>query len=306
MSFRPRNKPAEKTTPVNAMFGTADIVEFKTGLVFDNSEAAKMQSSSDVTDIRQHVTDTTLKASVEDKGNKYLSAPSVDDVQNTVRQLVKKHLDREMVQNNASFTKLDIENTIKSVLDKQLSSANLTATKDTSPQLSRANVEEAVTRALKLHVPQAVTSLEKTPDPIRPNFTRDSVEKAVRSVLTQHMPQAVPSTQHMPRAVPSARTSRTPLSRDSVEKAVRSAMTEHMPQAAPSTQTSRISVSHNDVKNAVRKAVAEHMVMDPETERIDASHDRVVSAVRKAVSETVNTGLNTSASRGNQMRDVLY
>lgn len=242
MSFRPRKIVTEKKLATE-LFSSSDVVDFKSGVVF---EAAKPEtnSSADVANIRQVVADAMIKAAADSgSSNKYLSAPSVDDIERTVRAQVKKHWDMNME------SKTSVEDTVRSILAEQRHVSAQVANTNQVPQISRANVEMAVRKALSEHM------------------TRSDFTKPNRSAT---------------------------------------AMSESTPRV----------LSRDIVENAVRTALLKHMPTSPVPQQTDAEYDRIELAVRQAIRKnlgttnfaTASTGTTsaTSASRGNQMRDLLY
>jgi hypothetical protein len=101
MSMRPRKIVTEKK-PSSEMFSTSDVVDFKSGVVFETA-TPDIKNSADAVTIRQCVADAMIKAAAEsDSSKKYLSAPSVDDIERSVRSHVKKYLDMNISNQNAN------------------------------------------------------------------------------------------------------------------------------------------------------------------------------------------------------------
>lgn len=212
MSFRPRKVAGQpKQESMVEMFSTNGVIDFKSGVVFDPA-TTEVKGSDNASEIRQCVTDTMLKVVEPQRQAAYLAAPNVDDIEQTVRMAVRKHLDQELsIQSNA-VTKTDIKNIVRSTTPSQYSSQNVEST------ITRASVDEAVRTALAKHMPSHSKFEREAPrSGVDPIITRASVEKAVRAAIQQHMPTPTMSN-HADGQY------------DRVERAVRAAVEKHIPR----------------------------------------------------------------------------
>ena len=222
--------------PSSEMFSTSDVVDFKSGVVFETA-TPDIKNSADAVTIRQCVADAMIKAAAESESSKkYLAAPSVDDIERSVRSHVKKYLDMNMFNQNAN-SELSVENTVRKIIAEQQTRSTQVAASANVPALSRDNIEMAVRKAVSEHMPRTAisASIPRSVDtPVSPSrvLSRDVVENAVRTALLKHMPMSPEPQQANP-------------DYDRIELAVRQAISKNLGLMSPASASSATSVSRN-------------------------------------------------------------
>jgi hypothetical protein len=257
MSMRPRTVRATN----DVCFSNSGIIEFKEGLFTDPSAVGTVAATSvnvavpeTAAQIRQCVTDAMLKASGDIAVGKMSMQVADHEIQNTVRESVKDHIDsmnsmRETVRQHVVDRIASVastNDTIRASVDKHVNVRARDGQGDTvrHPRRHLSPLRRDASAANpKLERRDAYTASSM--------LDRNRVEMAVRNAINSCAPTSAMSSNGIgPKT----------LSRADVEKSVREALNTHMPQHVhTSVNTNSIDPYRGRVEMAVRNAVEKHM-----------------------------------------------